>query len=34
MMQRPGYACFICSPLDTPKGLGRGYFVLGVLFAA
>jgi len=26
-----GYNSPICSPLDTPQGLGRGYFALGGL---
>jgi hypothetical protein len=25
----PAYHSSICSPLDTPQGLGRGYFVSG-----
>ena len=28
-----GYDLTICSPLDTPQGLGRGYFVSGGLDA-
>jgi hypothetical protein len=24
-----GTLVFICSPLDTPQGLGRGYFLSG-----
>lgn len=28
-----GYHSVICSPLDTPQGLGRGYFVSGLLRA-
>ncbi len=28
-----GYDIAICSPLDTPQGLGRGYFVSGGLDA-
>ena len=27
--EAPTYPCPICSPLDTPQGLGRGYFVSG-----
>ncbi len=30
---RAGYHSPICSPLDTPQGLGRGYFVSGGLDA-